>query len=54
MAKKVKSNILRRNTNENKLIADKNDYEQSILEGMSYGWMIAGLELLEAMKQTPK
>ena len=50
MAKKVKSNILRGNTNENKLIADKNDYTLNIIEGMSYGSVIAGLELLEVIQ----
>lgn len=37
MAKKVKPGMLRGNTNENKLTADKNDYTLSIIGGMSYG-----------------
>lgn len=36
MAKKVKPGMLRGNTNENKLTADKNDYTLSIIGGMSY------------------
>lgn len=37
MAKNVKPGMLRGNTNENKLTADKNDYTLNIIGGMSYG-----------------
>lgn len=37
MAKKVKPGMLRGNTNENKLTADKNDSTLNIIGGMSYG-----------------
>lgn len=37
MAKNVKPGMLRGNTNENKLTADKNDYTLTIIGGMSYG-----------------